>query len=637
MPTDWASRPAAGQDDQLRLFADETVSPLEAARGARPLLCTLSEMRRTIECDTCGTNELGSVTVQMLILLAVLALGGSVAVKRLNQAIREKSTCTAEAIASLTPGGGRCGQSASPPVDSRAIPDDGPADRGSSPPPSEGGPEQGPPITAGPIEVLPFPGSVSVSCSGGKNDDGKSCKGPGKTTGVTVTPSGTQTIERSPTKLSAKGCPQQTLSVSTTFKLEASRGKNSGGEKPTAKGKLKVFTAAQTKYSVTVSPDQAEAIEHGQRTLPNPLDPTSIGRGESIQMSEEFYASLGLSGEYRALQVDLGYDKGRRVSSGVTRLPDGKVRVYVGDEDFVRNALAFGVGGGGASLSVGFNKELSDGKLKAVDIDISTPEGWNAYQQFIATGHLPEDGAAGTSNPTQSTTTKLSDSAKLEAQLGQFKLGGQLKDAEGNLVDTRFADGHREQSFNIRFNDLGLEVTAEQDAKGNPIGERKYALNLEGVRPDVYSNFQKLNFNDPTPPPDGNVRWEFTGSDLMGIREQALNTIAAQMESEFGVHPRPSAQEVADILERNNGRIIYGPHDAEFFPHPPSVGLLANMRTPEEVLEALYRLGNGRPNDLLTGPLTDFILAVNRANGDTNPTERGRLPGRLRGPSGCGS
>jgi hypothetical protein len=560
----------------------------------------------------------------MLILLAILALGSVAGVKRLSHEVREKSTCAGEAIASMSPGGGSCGEGASPP------------DGDSLAPSAEGGPEQGPPLTAEPIDVLPFPGSVSVTCTGGKNDDGDPCKGPSKKPGVTVTPSGTRTTDRSPTKLSAKGCPQQTLSVSTTLKLEASRGADSGGEKPTAKGKLKVFTAAQTRYSVTVSPDQAEAIEHGRRELPDPLDPNSIGRGESIQMSEEFYASLGLSGEYRALQADLGYDKGRRVSSGVTRLPDGKVRVYVGDEDFVRNALSFGVGGGGASVSVGFNKELSDGKLKAVDIDIDTPEGWNAYQQFIATGRMPASGAAGTSSPTESTTTKLSDSAKLEAQLGQLKLGGQLKDAEGNLVDTRFPDGHHEQSFNIRFNDLGLEVTAEQDAKGNPIGERKYALNLEGVSPDVYSNFQELNFNDPTPPPDGNLRWEFTGSDLMGIREQALETIAAQMEKEFGVRPRPSADEVADILERNNGSIIYGPHDAEFFPHPAAVGLLANMRSPEEVLEALYRLGNGRPNDLLAGPLTEFILAANHANGDITPTERGRLPGNLGGPSDCG-
>ncbi len=577
----------------------------------------------------------------MLILLAVLGLGGAAAVKRLSQEVREKSTCTGDAIANMTTGAARCGQGASPPATSgQPVSDDGSSDTGPRPQFAVGGPDQGPPISAEPIDVLPFPGSITVTCTGGGNDDGKTCKGPSKSKGITVSPSGTRTTSRTPTKLSGDGCPHQTLSVSTKFQLEGADKSHNGNEEkkkePTAKGKLKAMLGAKTTYSVTVSPDQADAIERGQRKPPNPLDPTSIGRGENIQMSEEFYASVGLSREYHALQVDFGYDKGRRVSSGVTRIDDNKVRVYVGDENFVRDALAFGVGHGDAHLSVGFNQELSDGKLKAVDIDIRTPEGWNAYQQFISTGHLPESGTRGVSNPTDSTTTRFSDSATLEAQLGQFQLGGQFKDAEGNLVDTRNADGSRKQSFSIRYNDVGLEVTAKQDAHGKPVGDRTYALNLEGVRPDVYSNFQRLNANDPTPPPDGNARFDFTRSDLMGIRQQALETIAAQMENEFGVHPRPSAQEVADILDRNHGKIIYGPHNAEFSPHPPAVEMLANMRTPEEVLEALYRLAKGDPNAFLAGPLTEFTLAVNHANGDTNPTARGRLPGRLRSPAGCG-
>jgi hypothetical protein len=63
--------------------------------------------------------------------------------------------------------------------------------------------------------------------------------------------------------------------------------------------------------------------------------------------------------------------------------------------------------------------------------------------------------------------------------------------------------------------------------------------------------------------------------------------------------------------------------------------VLANARTPEEVLEGLYRLGNGDPNTLLAGPLTDFVLRNAAANGDSGPNERSRLPGAVREPS-CG-
>jgi hypothetical protein len=625
----------------------------------------LHDVSWTSKCGALGANERGIGYVQALILVSFIGLGAAVGFNALGLSVRDKATCVGEAIAGLAPGAGRCRDGESLPGDAlapRQDPGQGAPVTSPEPQLAGGGPDQGPPLGDGqPIAVLPFPGSISVSCTGGKNDDGKYCKGPSDTTGVKVVPSGTRTVSRSPTKLNAKGCPQQTLAVSTEFKLEVAGGgevpddeedgtaDGSGSrdkkpeddkpekKKPKATGKLQAFLAEKTTYSVTVSPDQAEAIEDGKRRAPNPLDPSSILPGESIQMSEEFYARLGLSAEYRALQVDLGYDKGRRVSSGVTRLPgsDSHVRVYVGDEEFVRQALAFGIGGNGAKLSVGLGQELAEGKLRAVDINIATPEGWNAYQQFLATGRLPERGATGASNPTASTTTKFTDSATLEAQLGKWSLGGQLKDAEGNLVDTRHADGKREQSFSIRYNDVGLEVTARQDAKGNPIGERTYALNLEGVDPDVYSRFQELNANDPTPPPDGNARFEFTRSDLLDIREQALNTIAAQMERNGA--PRLSAQEVADILERNNGRIIYGPHGVEFHPQPPVVGLLANSRTPEEVLEALYRLAGGNANDLLRGPLTEFTLAVKAANGDQPAAERGSLPGNLGGPRGCGA
>ena len=60
--------------------------------------------------------------------------------------------------------------------------------------------------------------------------------------------------------------------------------------------------------------------------------------------------------------------------------------------------------------------------------------------------------------------------------------------------------------------------------------------------------------------------------------------------------------------------------------------MLANGRNPEEVLEGLYRLANGDPNTFLSGPLTDFMLRTNAANGDAQPTDRGRLPGAVHGP-----
>ena len=128
---------------------------------------------------------------------------------------------------------------------------------------------------------------------------------------------------------------------------------------------------------------------------------------------------------------------------------------------------------------------------------------------------------------------------------------------------------------------------------------RGYALNLEGVDPRVYSDFQALNGGDTRPPDGGNVRMEFSGADLMGIRRQALEHIAFQMER-AGVEPPPTPEEVADNLERNHGTIKYGPHRAEIVIDPVDQSL-AVARNPEEVLARLT--GSGKAIRTTSSPV----------------------------------
>jgi hypothetical protein len=116
----------------------------------------------------------------------------------------------------------------------------------------------------------------------------------------------------------------------------------------------------------------------------------------------------------------------------------------------------------------------------------------------------------------------------------------------------------------------------------------------------------------------------------MGMRRQALEQIALEMEQR-GARPRPTPEEVAENLQRNHGVIRYGPYGTEYQPEG-AAGVLANAQDPEGVLEGLYRLANGDPNEFLTGPMTEFVLHTNAAHGDTHPTERGKLPGTIGGP-----
>src|SRR4051794_26531901 len=126
----------------------------------------------------------------------------------------------------------------------------------------------GPPLGGGrPITVLPFPGSVGVSCTYDERSpsvcEGSDANG----VGVTVT-AGTK-IERTPTTLDANGCPWQTASVSTGLKLT---GSIKDGNKRFG-GSLSTYLGRSTNYSITTSPGAMDAIAAGRRDAPNPVDP----------------------------------------------------------------------------------------------------------------------------------------------------------------------------------------------------------------------------------------------------------------------------------------------------------------------------------------------------------------------------
>ena len=118
-----------------------------------------------------------------------------------------------------------------------------------------------------PFPVLPFPGSASVSCTYSTSSPG-ACQ-PGDGPGVSVGTEGTLEIERSDTTLDAEGCPTQTLSVTASLELQTTV----SGETPVASGSLTTFLGEATTYSVTVPPDAADAIEHGDRPVPEPGRP----------------------------------------------------------------------------------------------------------------------------------------------------------------------------------------------------------------------------------------------------------------------------------------------------------------------------------------------------------------------------
>jgi hypothetical protein len=243
-----------------------------------------------------------------------------------------------------------------------------------------------------------------------------------------------------------------------------------------------------------------------------------------------------------------------------------------------------------------------------VDIDISTPEGWAAYQEFLATGHLPEAGAPGTKDPTSAESLDYSDATRLEAKLGRFKLGGVLADSEGHVVETHRADGTVETVASARFNDVGVAVRESVSPSGRT--ERSYSLLIEGADGSLIDAYRIFSGQSLAASEDGNIRIDFTASDLRVIRSQALDQLVeAARESQFDL----SRDEIRRLL-RDDPRQLerMGMNDTSDHAFE-----LAAAQTPEEILRELYLFGgfDGNGSTAVQG-LLDFIMATNDVRHD---------------------
>jgi len=475
--------------------------------------------------------------------------------------------------------------------------------------PTEGFEYDGPPLAGQTLPVLPFPGTVTVTCSADSRQP-ETCVPKGQP-GVSVIASGEIKVERTPTFLDMEGCPFQNLSIQTTLKF----GANAEAKGAKIGGQVQAFLGRASKYQITVTPNNADDIEAGRRAAPNPVDPRSLAKGEAIQLNEDYFAGIKAKGTYREYQIELGYDTGRRVSSGIKRMDAHTMRVMVGDEDFVKQALKLGIKVGDFSASLGNTKELSDGKLHSIDIDISTEAGWNAYQRFITSGKLPEPGSAGTKEPTKAETVRYTDTTELEAKLGGLTLGGRGSSSEGRWVSAEnLATGTTTHSTNARYNDTSLTYSFEEDANGNPTGTPRYSLMLHDVH-DSYIPmlYDRMGQKPPAGDPPKDLRIDFTEAELRELQELALTRIGERMSMDGD--ERPTNDEIRRAMQGDGTFEIDGATYA-------LTGLqsgLASAKDPFEMLAALYRAGFNSPNmviedlaHLVAGSQYEFPGTINQ-------------------------
>jgi hypothetical protein len=492
---------------------------------------------------------------------------------------------------------------------------------------------QGPVLTQGERPVgLPFPGSLSVSCSQSSMSD--FAKGPcglpvpgrvgpprvpetgkpaekGNPFSLETTLTGTQS--RSEPVVDENGVRRTSMDMTTDLRVT---GKADGTDKKGTGLTLSGYLGHSSTYQLNTHSDRAEEIADGDAEAPTPADPRTLQAGDSIQLREEDYRGAEGTASYRALQAGLDYTQGERVSAGVQRVDGNTTRVYVGNEDVVKNALKLGVGTDDLGVALSFSNEFADGRLRSVDLDLSTKAGWDAYQEFVNRGELPaveKPKTPGVEDAADADTASWAGGTKLEAKAWKAKLELGGTSVEGNVTESHHTDGRVDNTMTARNGD----VTLLESHTRNPDGTEQpstYGLTLKDVDKSFVGPLEQINGgNDGDFDEDQDVRLNFSEDDLEDIRQQALRRI--QYGQKEAGQPM-TISEIEDETEGNPYSNVYsgaGPADDSL------LRSIAAAEYPREVLGALYTHANGSSNEVV-----DFLLRHQMGMGmvdETNPLD----------------
>lgn len=288
---------------------------------------------------------------------------------------------------------------------------------------------------------------------------------------------------------------------------------------------ISAFTGQRVSFEVTTSP--AGQLEG---RVPNPFDPTSFQVGESVELTEDFYAGTeqGLTA-YKLLHASTSYEVSEGVTAGVQRVDDSIVRVYLGPQQAVTNALRLGFGTDAVNVGLALEQTIKDYELTQVDFDVSTPEGRAAYQAMLLLGTVPDAGSLGPGVVDRVTMTgsDFSRSASLEARIGGFGAGLDLTSSDTSFTWIEHADGSLTYGWSAREGDVTVEGFQRVAADGHTVVDEGYSYRLVGVGKDAADHFNRVYANsDVRVDGDVNVVLDFTAEDLERFRQSGYEQIA---------------------------------------------------------------------------------------------------------------
>ena len=407
-------------------------------------------------------------------------------------------------------------------------------------------PKAGPNLTG---ETKPAAFSASVSEDGTTVSGSTSSNGVGANGSVTVgtdgvTASAGGSVEAKGLKIEFGTEITSTSNVEsedgfTTVTAEGSMSVNLGGEVDLGAGGFGAnhTEGVKTKYEIRMSDEDYARVQSGQAEMPDPYNPDSMPEGSSVLLNSTDFEGTGFEASYRNLKLETNVTQEQGVSVAVEKTGPDTVRVTAGPTEAVENSFKLGLSLGPASAHIGNTTELDQFTLKTAEFDLSTDEGRAAYNNFLATGQLPEDNSKGISNV--ATVEKLDYNSVTSAgvSLGPLEGSVDLADSNMNIVKTTYPDGSVDQVTDVKLHS-GTPVHLEQhfNADGTEDPSKTeismFMVGADGGAEELFAGAYGVDQHDFDG--DSDIHLSFTPEQAMELTERAQQYIT-QWEEQTGM------------------------------------------------------------------------------------------------------
>ncbi|MBP6796608.1 MAG: hypothetical protein KA124_00800 [Luteimonas sp.] len=299
-------------------------------------------------------------------------------------------------------------------------------------------------------------------------------------------------------------------------------------------GSYEQFAGTRVSYEAVVTPEQGARIADGDTSAaPNPLDPMSMPVGTGVLIRGQTLTGSHFEANYKLLHVAGTTTELSGQGFGVRRIDANTFEIVAGDVDTVENDMFAGLGYRGlAAIGLSADRSVEERSMSIARLDLRTEEGQAAYQAFMSGGQMPQWSPPGVLQAGTTEIFNAEHAARFGVEVGGFGWGTEINSSELNVVQTRWADGSTENSSSYQVGDNHYsEVTWTSDAAGQPVpGSTRYGMVLANYDPALASYLNDAYNADTSnlgahrsADYDGNqhVRLEFTGPELMQLRDQA--------------------------------------------------------------------------------------------------------------------